>query len=218
MIKYLILPLIFVGLIAPVFAEYSITIPYVGDNLECEVDQNCFLPMQANVALGETVTWKNNDFDSHLITNLPGEDLGFNSDNVMERLQEFSYDFNQVGTFTYYCSFHPWEVGTVNVTDSSTSPAEFTVNTDKSNYVASEKLIISGTVSIILPNQPVWLIINNGTHSIQNTITYPNSDGTFEEITLVSHEAKAGELYFVHALYDLGQHVITSFNVIDDFN
>lgn len=62
-----------------------------------------------NIHKGDTVVWTNKDSVSHQIT---GEN--FNSP-VFGNGQNYSFTFNDVGTFSYHCNIHPFMTGTIIV-------------------------------------------------------------------------------------------------------
>ncbi|MBM2825457.1 MAG: LigC protein [Dehalococcoidales bacterium] len=70
-----------------------------------------FTPATLKVAVGTTVTWRNNDSAPHTVTAL---DNLFNS-GTLSSGASFSYTFQQSGTFQYRCNFHPSMVGSVVV-------------------------------------------------------------------------------------------------------
>jgi len=70
-----------------------------------------FAPPELNVQVGATVTWTNTDRDSHTTTS---DAPGWNSGTIAPGRQ-FSFTFQNAGTFPYHCSFHPGMIGTVVV-------------------------------------------------------------------------------------------------------
>ncbi len=69
-----------------------------------------FNPQILTVSAGTRVTWTNNDADSHTVTS-PGN---FES-GVLGIGETFSFVFADVGTFDYFCTPHPFMVGTIIV-------------------------------------------------------------------------------------------------------
>ena len=72
-----------------------------------------YSPPTITVVLGvnSTVTWVNNDDAPHTVT---ANDGSFNSGNINAG-QSWAHTFTTPGTYTYYCSYHPWMKGTVVV-------------------------------------------------------------------------------------------------------
>lgn len=69
-----------------------------------------YSPNPLTVSSGTTVTWTNRDSTTHSATS----DSGAFSGNVAPNGQ-YSFTFQNKGTFTYHCSFHPNMVGSVVV-------------------------------------------------------------------------------------------------------
>jgi plastocyanin len=72
-----------------------------------------FDPQTITVVLGvnNTVTWANHDYSIHTITSRNGT---FDS-GLLNTGDKWSYTFGTAGNFSYYCSIHPYMVGTVIV-------------------------------------------------------------------------------------------------------
>lgn len=68
---------------------------------------NAFNPASRTITAGTSVTWTNKDGNIHTATSgTPGSpDNVFNSGN-MNSGATFSFKFNNVGTFKYYCTIH----------------------------------------------------------------------------------------------------------------
>jgi amicyanin len=74
-------------------------------------------PSPANIAVGTTVTWTNNDATLHTVySGSPTANSGelFKSD-FMAKGKTFSHTFDTAGTFDYYCTLHPFMMGQVVV-------------------------------------------------------------------------------------------------------
>jgi plastocyanin len=63
--------------------------------------------------VGQAVAWSNGDGTTHTVTS-KGSSL-FDSGNIPSG-GTFSYTFTSAGTYTYYCTIHPWMTGTIVVT------------------------------------------------------------------------------------------------------
>jgi plastocyanin len=72
------------------------------------VDDNKFVPKEATVAVGDTVTWRWEGSAAH---NVVGP--GFESENQDEG--EFEHTFEEAGEYDYVCTLHPGMTGTVIV-------------------------------------------------------------------------------------------------------
>jgi plastocyanin len=62
-----------------------------------------FVPDTAEVPIGTTVTWVNEDNAPHTVTSVSGS---FDSGSISPG-KTYSYKFNQAGTFEYSCTNHP---------------------------------------------------------------------------------------------------------------
>lgn len=68
------------------------------------IDNFNYTPVALTVSRGDRVTWINNDSISHTVTS---DDQVFES-GLLDKGEEFSYTFNETGTFTYFCIPHPF--------------------------------------------------------------------------------------------------------------
>ena len=83
----------------------------------CEETNECWLPSDISVGVGETVTWSNDDTAAHTVTSgsaVDGPDGNFDSSLFMAGTT-FEVTFDTEGTFPYFCMVHPWMAGTVIV-------------------------------------------------------------------------------------------------------
>jgi len=83
---------------------------------EVEVENMAFTPANITVTKGTKVTWTNKDNVIHTVTSKPGAPEAFDSGNLTEG-GTFSFTFNKVGTYNYFCQPHPQMTGTVTVTE-----------------------------------------------------------------------------------------------------
>lgn len=74
-----------------------------------------FSPATLTVKQGTKVTWTNKDSVNHTVTSDAGPD-SFDS-GFLSQDQSFSFTFTKAGTYTYFCSAHPYMRGTVVVTE-----------------------------------------------------------------------------------------------------
>jgi len=74
-------------------------------------------PEVVDVAVGDTVSWDNADNTVHTVTSgqPPADADGVFDSEMMSAGDVFEYTFTEAGSYDYYCTFHPWMVGTVNV-------------------------------------------------------------------------------------------------------
>jgi plastocyanin len=68
-------------------------------------------PSPLNIARGKPVTWTNNDFTSHTVTEVTNK---FDS-GILAPGQTFEHTFDEPGIVKYYCTIHPYMSGEVIV-------------------------------------------------------------------------------------------------------
>ncbi|MBI4295121.1 MAG: cupredoxin family copper-binding protein [Chloroflexi bacterium] len=78
---------------------------------QVSIEGFAFSPQTITVARGTTVVLTNKDAVPHTVTS---DDSVFDSGSLAQGAT-YSYIFDQSGTFTYYCAFHPYMKGTVIV-------------------------------------------------------------------------------------------------------
>ena len=82
-----------------------------------ETADGCFIPSMVTIDIGGEVIWENNDTAAHTITSgtpTEGPSGVFDSSLVMAG-SSFSHEFDDAGSFDYFCMVHPWMQGTVMV-------------------------------------------------------------------------------------------------------
>ena len=74
-------------------------------------------PQVIDVTVGTTIAWDNVDNTVHTVTSgePPVDADGVFDSEMMSAGDVFEFTFTDAGTYNYYCTFHPWMVGTVNV-------------------------------------------------------------------------------------------------------
>jgi len=83
----------------------------------CDETNECFIPAEVSISVGETVTWSNDDTAAHTVTSgLPAEgpDGVFDSSLFMAGTT-FEHTFDEAGEYDYFCMVHPWMTGKVSV-------------------------------------------------------------------------------------------------------
>ena len=70
-----------------------------------------FNPDEIIINKGQTITWINEEKIPHTITS-KGKIL---FDSLLKQNEDFTYQFDKVGTFEFGCTLHPWMHGTINV-------------------------------------------------------------------------------------------------------
>ena len=74
-------------------------------------------PQIVDVTVGTTVAWENQDSTVHTVTsgNVDAGPNGLFDSEMMVAGDIYEFTFTDAGSQEYYCTFHPWMVGTVNV-------------------------------------------------------------------------------------------------------
>jgi len=80
-------------------------------SIEVKLSGFTFVPATVTVSAGSTVTWTNQDSAPHTVTS---ETDIFDSGRLSTN-DSFSYTFTDRGTFSYYCTIHPYMKGEVIV-------------------------------------------------------------------------------------------------------
>lgn len=75
-----------------------------------------FGPSKITVKKGTTVTWTNEDGVNHDVTPT-NESAAFEGSDLFGKGESYSFTFNAVGNYSYYCSPHPYMKGTVEVVE-----------------------------------------------------------------------------------------------------
>ncbi len=144
------------------FAENQVTIPLGASNINTPFNLS---PSVLNIQTNDTVTWQNTDIAAHTITTGKPQ-LGFDGridSGIIEPGGSFSYKFDKDGVYEYYCLFHPWMTGLVNVGDGTTvQPAiGISVFTDRPSYHVGDTILVSGQISKLIPNEQITVWITN---------------------------------------------------------
>jgi len=76
-----------------------------------------YLPLNLEISSGTTVSWVNDDSVPHNIQSLDasGNVIDWFNSPPLNTGDKFEFTFEESGVYNYYCSFHPWRVGSVTV-------------------------------------------------------------------------------------------------------
>ncbi len=74
-----------------------------------------FVPKVVNINVGDTVTWKNNDGQTHTASKTSGPGPTFDSGNILQGATSAPVTFNTAGTMNYRCNIHTNMTGTIQV-------------------------------------------------------------------------------------------------------
>lgn len=208
-IKFCILGLILVIgfsiFLGPSFADTQVIIPLGAANTNTPFSLS---PSVIDVKTNETVTWQNNDVSIHTVTT-GTTSLGFDGridSGVIATGESFSYKFNKAGVYGYYCLFHPWMTGVVNVgsNNAKVQPVDtISFSTDKSSYHNGDSILISGKVSNFIPNEQVTVWITN-LHGVAVAISHVETESSDDFSTSIPSGGglwESGNTYKVYAQY-----------------
>ncbi len=101
----------------PVEFDGVISLPDGSGVPGCDETNECFIPFDVSISVGDTITWSNDDSAAHTVTSgtpADGPDGNFDSSLFMAG-NVFSITFNEAGDYPYYCMVHPWMTGIVQV-------------------------------------------------------------------------------------------------------
>ena len=76
-----------------------------------------YIPLNLEITIGTNVEWINDDSVPHTIQSLDkkGAIIGLFNSAPLKTSETFEHTFDESGVYNYYCSFHPWRVGTITV-------------------------------------------------------------------------------------------------------
>jgi plastocyanin len=80
--------------------------------LAIAIDNFTFAPASVQIAAGTKVTWTNKDDVPHTVVS---EDQKTFKSKALDTDDQFSFIFNQPGTYKYFCTVHPKMTGEIVV-------------------------------------------------------------------------------------------------------
>ena len=99
----------------------------------CENDNSCYIPSSLNILPNQVVLWDNKDNTAHTVTS-GTPDVGvlpiFDSEIIVGG-EKFSYKFENQGIFDYFCTLHPWMIGTISVGEIESAVPDWVKNNAK---------------------------------------------------------------------------------------
>jgi predicted secreted protein with PEFG-CTERM motif len=109
--------LIPIGYNAAFAKTWDITIPTgAADSTNAE-KRFFFSPWELTAEVNDKALWGNADTAAHTVTSgnpTDGPNGTFDS-GLFSLGKSFTYTFREAGTFDYFCTIHPWMIGTINV-------------------------------------------------------------------------------------------------------
>jgi len=109
-------------------------------NATVQITKTAFVPANAKINAGESVTWRNADTKNHQVVANGGQ---FASP-ILGPGKTFTHTFNGGGTFRYHDSLHTALKGTVTVAG---APPQITLSSSASVVKYGGQVTLSGTVS-----------------------------------------------------------------------
>ncbi len=146
-------------------------------------EPNCFIPSQASVAVGDTVTFVNNDLAAHTTTaGTPADGpSGAWDSSVYMSGSSYSVTLSNSGTYPYFCMVHPWMTGTIyvgtGIPEASQPDAELNLSLSKSEFDLDELITVGASISDNSGTSDVTIdvIDPNGTPIITRTLQVGSS-------------------------------------------
>jgi len=82
----------------------------------CDEIDKCYIPSVVVIDLGKQVTWVNHDSAFHSVTSgFYGEPTELFDSGHLDPFESYTLDFDETGTYDYFCTLHPWMKGQVIV-------------------------------------------------------------------------------------------------------
>jgi len=82
----------------------------------CEKIDRCYIPSVITIQSGQQVTWVNDDSAFHSVTSgFYGSPTELFDSGHLDPFESYTVDFDETGTFDYFCTLHPWMKGQVIV-------------------------------------------------------------------------------------------------------
>ena len=91
-------------LIAP-----DVVIPIKVSRPGCDIEDICYIPSTIVVEKGKSVTWLNEDSSFHSVTSgFYPEPSGLFDSGHLDPYESYTLSFDDLGTYDYFCTLHPW--------------------------------------------------------------------------------------------------------------
>jgi len=82
----------------------------------CEKIDRCYIPSIITIQSGQQVTWVNEDSAFHSVTSgFYGSPTELFDSGHLDPFESYTVNFDETGTFDYFCTLHPWMKGQVIV-------------------------------------------------------------------------------------------------------
>ncbi|RNJ80623.1 MAG: hypothetical protein D9C04_00690 [Nitrosopumilus sp. B06] len=96
---------------------HTVTVPSGSAVQGCEETNECYLPPNISIYVGDTVEWDNVDTAAHTVTagSLSSGPTGEFDSSLLLAGGVYSFTFEEAGEYDYFCIVHPWMAGSVSV-------------------------------------------------------------------------------------------------------
>ena len=95
--------------IAEEIIKADVIIPIKVSRPGCDVEDICYIPPNIVVEKGKSVTWLNEDSSFHSVTSgFYPEPSGLFDSGHLDPYQSYTLSFDEIGTYDYFCTLHPW--------------------------------------------------------------------------------------------------------------
>ena len=115
------------------------------DDMTVSIQDFFFSPDQMTVAPGTTVTWVNDGQQPHTST----ADDGTWDSGTLQPGDDYSFTFDQPGTYTYHCSIHPDMTATITVSGDGGGATPSASASMSPSASAPAKLAETGGISVL---------------------------------------------------------------------
>ena len=94
-----------------------VSIPKGAGTPGCEETNECYLPYEITISVGDTVTWSNDDSAAHTVSSgtVNAGVTGVFDSGLFMSGSTFEFTFEKAGKYDYFCMVHPWMTGVVIV-------------------------------------------------------------------------------------------------------
>ena len=101
----------------PVEYDGVISVPAGSALPGCDETDECYIPYNVSVSVGDLITWSNDDAAAHTVTSgIPSEGPDGNFDSgLFVSGSTFEWTPTEAGQYPYFCLVHPWMIGNISV-------------------------------------------------------------------------------------------------------
>ena len=87
----------------------DVIIPIKVSRPGCDIEDICYIPSTIVVEKGKSVTWLNEDSSFHSVTSgFYPEPSGLFDSGHLDPYESYTLSFDDLGTYDYFCTLHPW--------------------------------------------------------------------------------------------------------------